>query len=73
MVLFGPVVGEFTTVVGLIAGMIDVGGFIAHVPPVLSGASEGEIRKATVLGGSVGLCVALSVVVLSALIASLFS
>jgi hypothetical protein len=70
---FGPVVGEFAMVVGLLAGTIAVGGFIAHVPQALSDASESEIRKATVLGGSAGLCLALVVVVLSASIANLFS
>jgi hypothetical protein len=37
--LFGPIVGEFTAVVGLLAGMIALCGFIAHVPPVVSDAS----------------------------------
>lgn len=70
MLLVGPIVGEFATIVGLLAGMIAVGGFIAHARPALSGDSEREIREATISGGILGLCIALFVVVLSAFVAN---
>ena len=60
--------GEVTTIVGLVAGLIAVGGFLGHVQPALAGANEKEIRQATVRGGLGGVALALAVVVLSALI-----
>jgi hypothetical protein len=57
-----------TTCVGLMAGLIAVGGFIAHVRPALSGADEARLRLVTVRGGIGGLALAISVVVLSAFI-----
>jgi hypothetical protein len=68
MVLLGPIVGEFATGAGLLAGMIAVCGFIAHAGPTLSGASEEEIRQATVTGGMAGLGIGVFVVVLSAIL-----
>jgi hypothetical protein len=68
MVLLGPIVAEFATAAGLLAGMIAVCGFIAHAGPTLSGASEKEIRQATVIGGMAGLAIGSFVVVLSALL-----
>jgi hypothetical protein len=68
MTLIGPLVSEFATVVGFLAGMIAVCGFIAHSGPVLSGDSEEDIRQATVIGGMAGLGLGLFVAVLSAII-----
>jgi hypothetical protein len=52
--------------------MIAVGGFVGHAPSVLDGASDREIRQATVIGGLAGCMVGAFVVVLSA-IASMVS
>lgn len=57
---------EFTTVVGLLAGMIAVGGFLGHVRSALAGADEEELRRATVRGGLGGVVGGVVVVVLSA-------
>jgi hypothetical protein len=73
MVLVAPVVGELATCAGLLGATMALGGFIAHAKPVLSGASEEEIRRATIVGGVIGLVGSLSVVVLSSLIARLTS
>jgi hypothetical protein len=73
MLLVAPVVGELATCVGLFGRMVAVGGFIAHVKPALAGASERQIRRATIAGGVIGLVISLSVVVLSASIAKLTS
>jgi hypothetical protein len=62
----GSIASFFTTVVGLSVGMIALGGFVLHVPSVLKGESEAEIREATVLGGLFGLAGAAFIVVLSA-------
>jgi hypothetical protein len=62
----GSVVSEFATSVGLLAGLIAVGGFIAHAGPVLLEHGEERIRQATVVGGLVGLSVGAFVMVLSA-------
>lgn len=62
----GTLLNEFTTGVGLAAGMIAVGGFLGHVRPALAGAEDDKLREATVRGGLVGIAVAIVVVVLSA-------
>jgi hypothetical protein len=67
----GSIVNQFATCVGLAAGAIAIGGFLSHVPSALSGASEAEIRRATVSGGLVGLAAALCIIVLSATLDSL--
>jgi hypothetical protein len=36
-------------------GGIAVGGFLGHMRPGLSGGSDGELRRATTIGGLVGL------------------
>ena len=69
MNLVGSLVGELAAVVGLLAGLIAVGGFIAHADPVLANDSEQSIRKATVDGGLTGLRMGIVVVVLSAILA----
>ncbi len=66
MLAVADILGWFATVVGLLTGSIAIGGFLAHIGPALSGASEEELRVATVIGGTVGLGIGASVVVLSA-------
>jgi hypothetical protein len=68
MVATASIVDEFATGVGLLAGLIAVGGFLAHIRPALSGASETDLRGATVTGGVVGLVFGLFVIVLSAIL-----
>ena len=63
----GSIVEEFATSVGLLAGVMAVGGFLAHAGPALSNASEVELRRATARGGLIGLVAGVFVVVLSAL------
>jgi hypothetical protein len=58
---------DSATGVGLTAGAIAVGGFIAHVQPALSNADERRLREATVKGGIVGTWAAAVVIVLSVL------
>jgi hypothetical protein len=55
-----------TTIVGLLAGGIAVGGFLGHVGPSLRGDAESELRRATTIGGLLGLAIAVGLVVLSA-------
>ena len=52
------IVNDAATDVGLMAGAIAVGGFLAHARPVLSGADEHRVRSRTVIGGLGGLAVA---------------
>ena len=68
MVVVSSILNPFATGFGLLAGAIAVGGFIAHAGPALSGASDDELRRATVRGGLGGLSVGLGVIVLSAYI-----
>ncbi|MGB7685295.1 MAG: hypothetical protein WBL45_05875 [Solirubrobacterales bacterium] len=56
----------FATAVGSLTGSIAIGGFLAHIGPALSRASDAELRAATVIGGMAGLVVGGVVVVLSA-------
>jgi hypothetical protein len=63
--LAGGLLSQSTTIVGLLAGWIAVGGFIGHVRPSLSGGSDSELRHATTIGGLVGLGFALLLVVIS--------
>lgn len=64
----GTIVSQFTTLFGLAAGAIATGGFISHAPRVLSDKSEGEIRRATVKGGLLGLAFAGGIIVLSTVV-----
>jgi hypothetical protein len=66
MLVLGSVAGDFGAAVGVLAGMIAVTGFLAHAGPVLSGASEEEVRRATVRGGLAGFALGAAVIVLSA-------
>jgi len=61
------IAADFGTAVGVFAGTIAVVGFLAHAAPVLRGASDGEVRQATVVGGLTGFIASVFVVVLSAL------
>lgn len=67
MVFVATIQNQFAAGLGLIAAAIAVFGFIAHAPSALSGAHDRRLREATVSGGIVGLCVAVVVIVLSAL------
>jgi len=67
MLVIGSIASDFGTAVGVVAGMIAVGGFIAHAPRALAGAPEQDIQVATVAGGLFGLFIGSSVVVLSAI------
>lgn len=55
----GSLIIDATTEVGLVAGLIAVGGFLAHVGPVFRGRGEDELRRATVRGGLAGVGVAI--------------
>jgi hypothetical protein len=68
MIWVGPLATELAAVVGLLAGLIAVSGFIAHSGPVFAGDSEERIRKATVGGGLAGLGLGLFVILLSAIL-----
>jgi hypothetical protein len=57
-----------TTEVGLIAGSIAVGGFLAHAGPALRGHSEGQLRVATVRGGLLGIAAAAAIDLLTLLL-----
>jgi hypothetical protein len=54
----GSIINNGATLVGFMAGVIAVGGFLAHARPVLQRRDEQEIRIATVTGGLIGLAVA---------------
>jgi hypothetical protein len=54
----GSIIVDATTEVGLVAGLIAVGGFLAHVGPVFQGQGEDELRLATVRGGLGGVAAA---------------
>jgi hypothetical protein len=61
------IAGDFGTAVGVFAATIAVGGFLGHATPVLRGASDAQVRQATVIGGLAGCVASAGVVVLSAL------
>lgn len=64
----GTFLGQFAVVVGLVAGMTAIGGFIAHIRPALMRQSEEELRRITAVGGLAGLIGAACIVVLSVFI-----
>jgi hypothetical protein len=68
MVVIATLASDFATGIGLRAGAIATGGFLAHARPVLSGASESRVQRATVRGGLVGLALGALVNVLSAIL-----
>jgi hypothetical protein len=59
---------DSATGAGLMAAMIGVCGFLAHMRPALSGDDERRLREATATGGAIGAGLALLLIVLSALI-----
>jgi hypothetical protein len=66
VLLTASIASDFGTAVGVLAGMIAVGGFLAHARLALDGADEQRIRQATVKGGLVGFGTGAFVVFLSA-------
>jgi hypothetical protein len=73
MLVIGSIASDFATLVGLVAGLIAVGGFVGHAPSVLQGATEERTRRATVIGGLAGSVLGVSVMLLSAIAAKLSS
>jgi hypothetical protein len=73
MLPIGSLASGFATAVGVVAGMIAIGGFLAHARPALDGAPERDIQQATVTGGLVGGGIGLFVVVLSAIFSKVIS
>jgi len=71
MLVIGSIASDFGTAVGVVAGMIAVGGFLAHAPKALAQAPEKDVQAATVAGGLIGFCIGAYVVVLSAIIGRL--
>jgi hypothetical protein len=67
--MFGgdSILDQFASGTAFLATAIVLGGFFMHAGPALQGASESELRRATVRGGLGGLAVGSAVVVLSAL------
>jgi hypothetical protein len=68
MFLVWSIASNVATGAGLVAAAIAVTGFVFHAGPALSGGPEERLRRATVIGGLIGLCWALFVILLSALI-----
>jgi hypothetical protein len=64
----GSIASSAGTVTGVAAGSIAVVGFLFHAAPALSGGTEEELRRATVVGGLIGFLIAVGVMVLSAII-----
>lgn len=65
--------GQLATIVGLMAGGIAVGGFLGHARPSLMGKPDSKLRRATTVGGLIGLGAAVLVVALSTLYVNLLS
>jgi hypothetical protein len=53
----GSIITELSSTAGLIAAAMAVGGFLAHAKPALARQHEAELRRATVIGGLIGLAV----------------
>jgi hypothetical protein len=64
----GSFIGDAASGAGLVAACIAVGGFLMQVPPALAKADEKSVRAATVVGGLVGLVVAVLLVATGVLI-----
>lgn len=69
----GAFLGQLTTIVGLMAGSIAVGGFLGQAWPSLSVQADPKIRRATTTGGLIGLLAALLAIVLSSVFVNLLS
>lgn len=66
MVIVGSLASSAATGTGFVAASIAVFGFLLHVVPALSGASEATVRRATIAGGILGFGWAMGVMLLSA-------
>jgi hypothetical protein len=64
--VFGSLVGGAATLTGLVAAAIAVTGFLAHAGPALAGKSDDNLRRATVIGGLIGVVWATVIILLSA-------
>lgn len=58
MLLLGSIIEDGATLTGFMAGAIAVGGFLGHARPVLQRKGEMDIKVGTVVGGLIGLVVA---------------
>jgi hypothetical protein len=54
----GSIIDDAATLTGFMAGAIAVGGFLGHARPVLQRKGEMDIKIGTVVGGLIGLVVA---------------
>jgi hypothetical protein len=63
---------QFASVSAFLATAIVLGGFVTHAGPALQGASDPDVRRATVKGGMYGLGGGCLVIVLSAFFDNLF-
>jgi hypothetical protein len=59
----GSIATQFSSTAGFIAAAIAIGGFLAHARPAIAGKRDTELRRATAIGGLVGLALALLVTV----------
>jgi hypothetical protein len=64
----GFFIGDAASGAGLVAACIAVGGFLMQAPPALAKADDKSVRAATVVGGLVGLVVAVLLVATGVLI-----
>jgi len=67
MLVAGSLLSTAATCTGFAAASIAVFGFLLHVAPTLSRASDGTIRQATAIGGLFGFALAASIMLLSAM------
>ncbi len=58
MLPLGSIINDAATLTGFMAGAIAVGGFLGHARPVLQRKGEMDIKIGTVVGGLIGLVVA---------------
>jgi hypothetical protein len=58
---------DAATGAGLMAALIAVCGFLAHVKPALAGRTEAELRRSTVVGGLWGCVATLAIAAISQL------
>lgn len=65
--VLATLMSDAATAVGLMAAMIAVCGFLMHAKPALSDRDEEELRRRTVVGGIVGCCGALFLILISVL------
>ena len=58
MLPVGSIVDAGASLTGFMAGALAVGGFLGHARPVLQRRGETEVKVGTVIGGLIGLVVA---------------